>query len=578
MLSKYLEAEGFNVVQAPDGRVAISEFRRSIPDVVILDVAMPDVDGLEVLRQIRAESSVFVIMLTAKAEEVDRVVGLTMGADDYVTKPFSPRELVARLHAVLRRDRPVSNLDEEGVLAFDGLVVNAATREVVVDGVVVDLSALEFDLLSALAERPGRVFTRSHLLERVWGWDHFGTDRVVDVHIANIRKALSDDHTEPRFIATVRGVGYRFIANRVMRTPRTLRSRLAVSHLLVVAVGAITVLGVAVLVTPSFLRTHLGTMSPSMPAMSSEMTVDLQDQLEVAFAQILAVAVPVSVGVALVAAYVASSRLLAPIDAVRSVVRRLAAGEYGKRLRLPQEEELAALAVDINHLAITLDQTERRRMQLLNDVSHELRTPLTTIEGYMEAILDEVMEPTPEIIASVIDETRRLKRLASDVSLLSRAEEGALVLEPGSVDVGALATQVLHRLAPQFDDAGVRTRLLSSAPALVFGDRDRLIQVLTNLIGNALTHTPTGGIVSVAWESVGHRVETTITDSGRGIRPEDLDRVFDRFYRVDPSAPGGTGVGLTIARRIARLHGGDVTVASAGVGSGSVFTLELPSA
>ena len=213
MLSRYLTAEGFNVVEAPDGRRALSEFRRSQPDVVVLDVAMPEVDGFEVLRQIRSESPAYVVMLTAKTEEVDRVVGLTMGADDYITKPFSPRELVARLHAVLRRDRSVLGVDD-GVLEIDGLRLSRSTREVTVDDAVVALSALEFDLLAALAESPGRVFTRSQLLERVWGWDHFGTERVVDVHIANIRSALNDPHANPRFIATVRGVGYRFIGNR----------------------------------------------------------------------------------------------------------------------------------------------------------------------------------------------------------------------------------------------------------------------------------------------------------------------------------------------------------------------------
>ncbi len=213
MLSRYLSAEGFKVVEAPDGRRALTEFRRSQPDLVVLDVGMPEVDGFEVLRQIRSESDVYVLMLTAKTEEVDRVVGLTMGADDYITKPFSPRELVARMHAILRRDRSATTRNDVD-LEFEGLRVNRATREITVDGRHVELSALEFDLLVALAESPGRVFTRSQLLERVWGWDHFGTERVVDVHIANIRGALDDDHSDPRFIGTVRGVGYRFIGKR----------------------------------------------------------------------------------------------------------------------------------------------------------------------------------------------------------------------------------------------------------------------------------------------------------------------------------------------------------------------------
>lgn len=213
MLTRYLEAEGFEVIAASDGEVALDRFARAVPDVVILDVGMPKVDGFEVLSRIRATSEAYVIMLTARSEELDRVMGLTMGADDYLTKPFSPRELTARIRAVLRRRRSGA-LETNSSMTFAGLEIDPAGRSVVVDGTdVTSLSALEFNLLLALAQSPGRVFTRQHLLERVWGFDYFGTDRVVDVHIANIRRALGDDAGEPRFIATIRGVGYKFVGS-----------------------------------------------------------------------------------------------------------------------------------------------------------------------------------------------------------------------------------------------------------------------------------------------------------------------------------------------------------------------------
>ncbi|HEX6302106.1 MAG TPA: response regulator transcription factor [Acidimicrobiia bacterium] len=214
MLRRYLEAEGFDVAVAADGETALSRIRNAPPDLMVLDVGLPGADGLAVLRETRSLSEVPVIMLTARAEEVDRVVGLTIGADDYIAKPFSPRELVARVRAVLRRGvRGRVETDES--LQFEGLGLDLAGRQVGVDGRGVDLSALEFDLLAALASAPGRVFTRAQLLERVWGWDYFGPERVVDVHIGNIRKILGDDAADPRFIATVRGVGYKFVA-----TPR----------------------------------------------------------------------------------------------------------------------------------------------------------------------------------------------------------------------------------------------------------------------------------------------------------------------------------------------------------------------
>jgi len=214
MLGRYLRAEGFEVADSSSGHDALQRIATAAPDLVILDVGLPDIDGFEVLRRIRAEHDTPVIMLTARAEEVDRIVGLTVGADDYVVKPFSPRELVARIRAVLRRGRVGSRSAGER-LTFDGLTIDLAAREIEREGEVVTVSTLEFDLLAALASAPNRVFTRSQLLERVWGWDYFGVDRVVDVHVGAIRRALGDDPSDPRFVATVRGVGYKFVGRPV---------------------------------------------------------------------------------------------------------------------------------------------------------------------------------------------------------------------------------------------------------------------------------------------------------------------------------------------------------------------------
>ena len=209
VLRGYLEADGFAVSEAADGEAAIRQVRQRVPDLVLLDVMLPGIDGIEVLRRVRTFSDVYVILVTARSEEVDKLVGLGVGADDYVTKPFSPREVAARVKAVLRRDR--GPRDAVGpVLRFDGLTLDKDAREVHVDDALVNLSALEFDVLSALADSPGRVFSRRQLLERVWGYDFFGDERVVDVHIRSLRARLGDEAANPRLIATVRGVGYKF--------------------------------------------------------------------------------------------------------------------------------------------------------------------------------------------------------------------------------------------------------------------------------------------------------------------------------------------------------------------------------
>ena len=214
VLRGYLEADGFAVSEAADGEAALRRLRQDAPDLVLLDVMLPGIDGLEVLRQLRTFSDVYVILVTARTEEVDKLVGLGVGADDYVTKPFSPREVAARVKAVLRRGRGVRDAGA-AVLRFEGLTVDRDAREVRVDDTPVPLSALEFDVLAALADAPGRVFSRRQLLERVWGYDFFGDERVVDVHIRSLRARLGDDAASPRLIATVRGVGYKFVGRPV---------------------------------------------------------------------------------------------------------------------------------------------------------------------------------------------------------------------------------------------------------------------------------------------------------------------------------------------------------------------------
>ena len=211
LLRKYLEREGFEVHEAPDGNAAIEVAGRVEPDVVVLDWMLPGLDGMEVLRELRRFSGAYVVMLTARTEEVDRIVGLSTGADDYLTKPFSPGELIARIRAMLRRPRgDASEADETATLNFGELRIDPGRREVRVGEGEVSLTAIEFDLLAILASRPGLVFSRDRLLERVWGEGYFGSDHVVDVHIANLRKKIEADPSNPFYVQTVRGVGYRF--------------------------------------------------------------------------------------------------------------------------------------------------------------------------------------------------------------------------------------------------------------------------------------------------------------------------------------------------------------------------------
>ncbi len=210
LVTSFLEKEGYQVFTAADGPSGLKAARAYKPDLIVLDIMLPGMDGIELLSNLRRQSDVYVIMLTAKTEETDKIVGLSVGADDYVTKPFSPRELVARVKAALRRLQNKSSVNEAEVLLFQHVRIDAGSRQVWVDDQLIDLTTTEFDLLKALAEQRGMVLSRERLLENVWGYDYFGEIRVVDVHLGHVRQKIGE-----HFIATVRGVGYRFTDERL---------------------------------------------------------------------------------------------------------------------------------------------------------------------------------------------------------------------------------------------------------------------------------------------------------------------------------------------------------------------------
>jgi len=207
LVMAYLKPEGYEVFTAMDGPSGLKAARAFKPDLVILDIMLPGMDGIELLSRLRRESEVYVILLTAKTEETEKIVGLSVGADDYVTKPFSPRELTARVKAALRRIQTGTGSGSDmSVYSFRHLRMDVGARTVSVDDNPVELTAIEFDLLKALVENRGRVLSREQLLEKIWGGEYFGEQRVVDVHLGHVRQKLGQDD----LIVTVRGVGYRF--------------------------------------------------------------------------------------------------------------------------------------------------------------------------------------------------------------------------------------------------------------------------------------------------------------------------------------------------------------------------------
>jgi len=213
LVSSYLSREGYEVIEASDGAQALKLARLEHPDLLVLDLMIPEVDGLEVCRILRAESDAYVLMLSARTEETDKILGLGLGADDYLTKPFSPRELVARVRAILRRRHEKAGGTERAILRAGEIVIDKNRHQASIGERLLDLTSREFQILSQLVSRPGMVFTREKLLEQIWGYNYYGDARVVDVHVAKLRKKIEPDPGKPRYIKTVRGVGYKLGIN-----------------------------------------------------------------------------------------------------------------------------------------------------------------------------------------------------------------------------------------------------------------------------------------------------------------------------------------------------------------------------
>jgi signal transduction histidine kinase len=297
----------------------------------------------------------------------------------------------------------------------------------------------------------------------------------------------------------------------------------------------------------------------------------------------LALATAFALLTTLIVSYVVARQITHPVHAMVQATRRIAAGHYAERVKAApanEGDEFGQLAASFNSMAGSLERAERHRLELVGDVAHELRTPLATLEGYLEGLLDGVVEPNERTWAKLHDEAGRLRRLVDDLQELSRAEARQIQLSLQPVAPATIATIALERLAPQFDEKGVAldTSVRDNLP-LVLADQDRAVQVLTNLLSNALRYTPSAGHVALTVDRTGDCVAFGVRDTGVGIAPEHLPLLFERFYRADKSrtrALGGSGIGLTIAKALSEAMGGQISAESSGLGQGSVFTFTLP--
>lgn len=362
--------------------------------------------------------------------------------------------------------------------------------------------------------------------------------------------------------------------------------KLMTSYLIVIIVGVVTLALTAESVVPTAFNRHMVGMSQMMMGQMGagmgigQMEADLFTNFQAAVNEALLVAASAALVTAVAVSVFVSRRVVTPIRQMMQASQHIAGGHYAERVQATSDDELGQLARSFNQMAVSLQQTEAMRRDLIANVAHELRTPLTTIKGYMEGLLDGVLPPEPDTYQQVYREADRLQRLVSDLQELSRVEAGAYELNRRSLTIIALIRQVVARLRPQFEEKEVNLELeLPAEVPTVLADEDRISQVLINLTGNALQYTPAGGTVTIAAENHSSELHVIIYDTGLGIPPEHLPHLFARFYRVDKSrsrAGGGSGIGLTIVKHLIEAHGGRVWAESEGAGQGSTFGFSLP--
>jgi DNA-binding response OmpR family regulator/signal transduction histidine kinase len=607
----YLSREGFDVRSERDGRVALQHAVAEVPDLMVLDLMLPGMDGLEVFRRVREVAAVPTIMLTARGDESDRVLGLEIGADDYVSKPFSPRELTARVKSVLRRtgagmaptDPTVNELLRAGDVRVDPL-----SRHVTIGDRPVTLTAREFDLIAFLMRHPGQVFRREELLEHVWGYS-VGDTSTVTVHIRRLREKIEREPSTPTMIQTVgcrvpiramsgraglivavAGLAAVALAAMVLGMP----AQEAV-EICGIAIGAAVVSGTAGLALTTTLRrcsiglqviviTLVSVIATGAGAWLAANAMFLaREDLKALWVILLASAttgVLVGIGV--------GHRVSVASRALQDAARRMAMGDLKTSVAEPPTQEFSALARELDAMSRRLDEALDReraldasRREMTAWVSHDLRTPLAGIRAVAEALEDGVADD-PETVAryhrTLRVEAERLTRLVDDLFELSVIDSGALRLRLETMSLSDLVSDAIASAAASARGRGVRLHgeVWGKAPTVEVSAPE-FGRVLRNLMENAIRHTPADGAVRVRAGADHATAFVTISDECGGIPAADLERVFEPAFRGEPArtpADGGAGLGLAIARGLAEAHHGDITVRNGG--RGCCFTLRLP--
>ncbi len=561
VIVRYLRRDGFATLEAGDGDRARELIESGEPSLVVLDVMLPGPDGLELCRWIRGRSDLPVIMLTARGEEADRIVGLELGADDYVTKPFSPRELAARVRTVLRRSSGAAARPER--LEFDDVALDGASREVTKAGRAVALTAREFDLLWFMASQPAPGLLPQPPDGPCLG--PFARARHRHGHRPHPPPAREARGRPGPARAPADGVGRRLPVRPVIGLALTV----AAASL---AIGLAVAYALRAAPTVWLQLAGLAFLSACVPLAAVLASGWVMFHMG-ADRKILAVAAG-SATAAVGAGLLLARSIATSIRRVGDASTQLAAGDLAARAPTGGASEIARLADSFNTMAASIEQLFDARRELVAWASHDLRTPLASMQAMIEALEDGLAAPE-DYLPTLRDQVRTLTILVDDLFELARIDAGALTLELRQTPVSGLVESALRLLRPEADVRHVDLVAHLDGEATAAVAPDKIERVLFNLVTNALRHTPSDGSVAVHVERVEGNVLVRVEDTGDGLEPEALGRMFERFWRADRArSSAGTGLGLAIARGLVEAHGGRIWAENRPQGGARVsFTL-----
>ena len=680
-----LEQDGMEVDCAYDGEEAVEKAKENKYDIILLDLMLPKMDGLEVCQQIREFSNVPIVMLTAKGEDMDKILGLDYGADDYITKPFNILEVKARIKAIMRRARSEHEEKEKAKTIEAGdLKLDCESRRVFIAGKEINLTAKEFDVLELLVFNPNKVYSRENLLNIVWGYEYPGDVRTVDVHIRRLREKIEANPSEPKYVHTKWGVGYYFQAQPMVTKKKTkffksLRFRILVILIIlgIVPSAIVTQLMIsnyekqaievkvsevstqcAILCNQIIKENYLNDSSSQSVNSKLELLSNVyggrmvlvdRDLKVVAdtyhvdegrtlispkvvkcfkngevtnyrrYGQMLEMAVPVKsadvpqiqgvmlvnisisdimatvgaqeqmamliigiiVALSALLAYGLSTILVKPLASVTKSIEDLTDGYQKDEISVPDYTETELITDAFNKMLARMKVLDESRSEFVSNVSHELKTPMTSMKVLADSLVGQEGVPEElyqEFMRDITAEIDRENRIITDLLTLVKMDKKSADLQISHMDINQLLEDILKRLRPIADKRNIDLILDSFRPVEADVDELKFTSAISNLVENAIKYNVDDGWVRVSLDADHKFFYVTVADSGMGIPEDSIDRIFERFYRVDKSHSreiGGTGLGLAITRSTIAMHHGVIKVFSR-EGEGTTFSVRVP--